>query len=935
MKTSGFPFFRSNNPDRAVPTQETTPTPFCRSGFIPDIRVPMSETNPDRRQATVTFIITMHPRSNSVRLCRVLALLALTLLIPLRIFAQLPPRSNILSTMSLVSDYWTTHNAASGVTNNWNGAVDMIGEALAYDATGNSNYLNYTTAWSNAYSYGIYGGNTNRKADCQAAGEVYVRQYQWLGGISKLNNITTNVHAMVAGTSSTDWTWCDALNMAMPIWAKLGQIYRDPAYASRMHDFYTYTKTGVGGPGLYNPTLHLWYRDATFLGTNTYWSRGNAWVFIAHAKVLQILPSSDPNYAEYLAVFKAMAAELITLQQSDGFWYANLTNPAQYPTPETSGTAGFTYGFAWGIRAGILDSATYLPVVTKAWNGMVATAVHSDGFLGYVQGGGNQPSSNQPVTYTDTADFGVGLFLEAGYQVALLTSGQTVTPTYSPQGAQYSSGQSVTISSTTSGAVIHYTTDGTIPSSTNGHVYAGPVSIAATTTLKAIATASGLSDSFVASDTYTIQAATTVAAPTFTPAGGTYSSAQNVSISTTTAGASIRYTVDGSTPTSTTGTLYSGPVSISSTTTLKAIAYESGLTDSTVTTATYTISSSGGSTTVSAADGFYNIPFSPSQTGTFTATIDAVPSLSPSNTTIALCQGAQTAYAGLACVARFNPSGDIDARNGGAYAAASTIPYSAGVSYHFRFVVNVATHTYSLFVTPAGGSEITVGSNYAFRTEQANVTSLDTWNVDVSATPGGSVTVSNLSVTSSSGGQVAAPTFNPGGGTYSSAQSVTISTTTSGASIRYTTDGSTPTSTTGTLYSGPITVSSTKTVKAIAYESGFTDSAVSSATYTITATGDFSITAAPASQTVIGGLAANYTVTITPSNGFSGPVNLAVTGLPNRTNASFSPASVNGSGSSTLTISTSRRTSTGTFTLNITGSSGALSHSTTVTLVVQ
>jgi hypothetical protein len=237
------------------------------------------------------------------------------------------------------------------------------------------------------------------------------------------------------------------------------------------------------------------------------------------------------------------------------------------------------------------------------------------------------------------------------------------------------------------------------------------------------------------------------------------------------------------------------------------------------------------STTITVATGFFNQAITP-QTGQFTAQFDASASLSPSNSTISLSQGAVSAYTGMAVVVRFNSSGDIDARNGGAYAAASTIPFIAGTSYHFRLVIDVAAHTYSIFVTPAGGSELTVGSNYAFRTEQAGVTQLDTWNGDVNATPGGSITVSNFAV-SGAPPQVAAPTFSPGGGTYSSAQTVTISSATSGASIRYTTDGSTPTSTTGTLYSGPVSVSSTTTLKAIAFESGMTDSTVSSATYTI------------------------------------------------------------------------------------------------------
>jgi hypothetical protein len=86
--------------------------------------------------------------------------------------------------------------------------------------------------------------------------------------------------------------------------------------------------------------------------------------------------------------------------------------------------------------------------------------------------------------------------------------------------------------------------------------------------------------------------------------------------------------------------------------------------------------------------------------------------------------------------------------------------------------------------------------------------------------------------------QVAAPSFNPAAGSYSSAQSVTISTTTSGASIRYTTDGvTTPTSTTGTLYSGPVAINATTTLQAIAYKSGMTESTVTSGTYTITGSG--------------------------------------------------------------------------------------------------
>ena len=97
-----------------------------------------------------------------------------------------------------------------------------------------------------------------------------------------------------------------------------------------------------------------------------------------------------------------------------------------------------------------------------------------------------------------------------------------------------------------------------------------------------------MTDSSVTSATFTL-APSMVATPTFTPAAGVYTSAQNVTISSATAGASIRYTTDGSTPTSTVGTIYSAPVSVSVSQALKAIAYKSGMTDSTVASADYTI----------------------------------------------------------------------------------------------------------------------------------------------------------------------------------------------------------------------------------------------------------------------------------------------------------------------------------------------------------
>lgn len=134
--------------------------------------------------------------------------------------------------------------------------------------------------------------------------------------------------------------------------------------------------------------------------------------------------------------------------------------------------------------------------------------------------------------------------------------------------------------------------------------------------------------------------------------------------------------------------------------------------------------------TVSAAGSVWqNLSLVSPQAGTFTAEIDATPLAAGTSAGVGLSNGSQTTFAGLACNARFNTNGKIDARNGGSYAAASTIPYSPNTTYHFRFVVNVPAHTYSVYVTPSGGNEQIVGVNYAFRTEQAAVGSLNNWSL--------------------------------------------------------------------------------------------------------------------------------------------------------------------------------------------------------------
>lgn len=112
------------------------------------------------------------------------------------------------------------------------------------------------------------------------------------------------------------------------------------------------------------------------------------------------------------------------------------------------------------------------------------------------------------------------------------------------------------------------------------------------------------------------------------------------------------------------------------------------------------------------------------QTGTFTAEFDAVPSLARMDGVSGLSNGNASAYSALAAAVRFNTAGTIDARNGATYSASASIPYSAGLSYHFRLVVNVPAHTYSAYVRQGANPERLIGANFAFRTEQKSAVAL-------------------------------------------------------------------------------------------------------------------------------------------------------------------------------------------------------------------
>jgi hypothetical protein len=98
----------------------------------------------------------------------------------------------------------------------------------------------------------------------------------------------------------------------------------------------------------------------------------------------------------------------------------------------------------------------------------------------------------------------------------------------------------------------------------------------------------------------------------------------------------------------------------------------------------------------------------------------------------------------MAAIVRFAPSGNIDARNGSAYAANAVFPYSPATNYHVRMVVDPVHHTYDAFVTAPTGPEVRIAAAFQFRTEQATASVLNSWSIHSNTATSGSISVCNF-----------------------------------------------------------------------------------------------------------------------------------------------------------------------------------------------
>jgi hypothetical protein len=334
----------------------------------------------------------------------------------------------------------------------------------------------------------------------------------------------------------------------------------------------------------------------------------------------------------------------------------------------------------------------------------------------------------------------------------------------------------VTISDTTPGAMIYYTTDGSTPT-TGSTLYSSPITVSKTETIRVLVVATGYLP-IQGSMTYTVTPPP--AAPTFLPPAGTYTTSQTVSISDATPGTTIYYTTNGLSPNIWSSPVYSVPITVSSSETIQAMAWEND-------------GSNNGYNFSNVALAPYVILPPPA----------ATPMILPSAGTYTTPQTVSISDATPSAVIYYTTDGST--------------PTTGSPVYSLPITVS-ASETIQAMASSAGYSASSVASApYVIMTSVSLPlpTPAPPHNPNQPPIP-----------------PAAAPTFLPPAGTYTMPLKVTISDASAGAVIFYTTDGSTPTSG-SPVYSMPITVSARETIHAIASGARYSASSVASAPYVV------------------------------------------------------------------------------------------------------
>jgi rhamnogalacturonyl hydrolase YesR len=337
-------------------------------------------------------------------------------------------KEGMLEAMTLAKDF---QERGGPLRQGWIQGTFYGGVFACYEATGNQAFLDAARKWTEKPFGTRHGVNADAICTAQTFLDVYRvdKDESLIAPIKKIfetEYFGVDVlekkkigHAIWKDESRPFigrnlWWWCDALYMAPPVIARMGNATGDPRYFELLHKLYWDSVDY-----LYNPEAKLFFRDKNWFAKKTpsgkpvFWGRGNGWVIGGLVRTIDYIPENDPMREKYIQLFRDMMSRLITLQGDDGLWRASVNDLSWYPMPETSGSGFYVFGLAAGLNRGWLDRETYLPAAEKGWKGLVAV-LSPEGKVQWSQGVAANPYATRK---EHTRSYTQGTFLLAASEM--------------------------------------------------------------------------------------------------------------------------------------------------------------------------------------------------------------------------------------------------------------------------------------------------------------------------------------------------------------------------------------------------------------------------------------------------------------------------------------------------------------------------------------
>ena len=316
-------------------------------------------------------------------------------------------------------NHYFLQNAWMNADRNWKRGTYYTGLMACAEAMHDPSFFDQALRWGEKHAWRI-GTEWMYPANRMTCVQSYLQLYKKAKNpdmIRRAREVMDSKIDFTEPASEQGWDYVDALYVGTPAYMMMTEVTGEPVYADYANNMYWDVYAD-----LFDENENLFYRDKKAMGEKSnhgkkvIWSRGNGWAMAAIPRIVITMDDETAQAQKYIRLLQSMSESLLNRQGADGFWRCNLADPLDYPNPESSGTAFFTYAMAWGINRGYLDRDKFLPCVEKAWTALYH-AVDENGRVCWGQGVARGPGR---VSKTDSREYVAGAFLLAARDILKL-----------------------------------------------------------------------------------------------------------------------------------------------------------------------------------------------------------------------------------------------------------------------------------------------------------------------------------------------------------------------------------------------------------------------------------------------------------------------------------------------------------------------------------